>query len=385
MRGSPTAARAITFYLPQYHPIPENDSWWGNGFTEWTNVARARRLYPGHYQPHVPADLGFYDLRLPETREAQASLARDCGIEGFCYWHYWFAGRRLLDRPFSEVVASGRPDFPFCLGWANESWSGIWHGSPGRLLMEQVYPGASDEEAHFRALLPAFLDDRYLTVRGRRIFVLYRPHQIPALQRFIDHWQELAIRAGLPGMYFIGVRRPDDALDASELDAELAYLPDFRSLRMWGFVPPALRDVVRAAIQFVRHRASGSADPTKFPPVPANLWPQAFPYDQFVRTAFEGVSFDGRMLPVVVPNWDNTPRCGIKGTILHGSTPDLFSRHLAEAVRLIAHRPLDERLIFIRSWNEWAEGNHLEPDRRHGRGFLAAVRANLVPDRKQDS
>ena len=157
-----TTPRLIAYYLPQYHPIPENDGWWGRGFTEWTNVAKARPLFRGHYQPHIPADLGFYDLRLPEVRQAQAELARQAGIEGFCYWHYWFAGKRLLERPFNEVLASGKPDFPFCLAWANATWTGIWYDAPDRILMEQTYPGQDDHKAHFNALLPAFLDERYI-------------------------------------------------------------------------------------------------------------------------------------------------------------------------------------------------------------------------------
>ena len=142
-------ARAIAFYLPQFHPVPENNEWWGKGFTEWTNVVKARPLFKGHYQPHLPADLGFYDLRLPEVREAQARLAKEHGIEGFCYWHYWFGnGKRILERPFNEVLLSNKPNFPFCLGWANESWTGIWHGNPGKVLVEQQYPGKQDYIEH---------------------------------------------------------------------------------------------------------------------------------------------------------------------------------------------------------------------------------------------
>jgi lipopolysaccharide biosynthesis protein len=165
--------RIIALYLPQYHPIPENDAWWGKGFTEWTNTAKARPLFRGHYQPHVPADLGFYDLRVPETRLAQATMAREYGIEGFCYYHYWFAGTRLIERPFNEVLASGQPDFPFCLCWANQTWTGAWHGLMNQILIEQTYPGTDDHRRHFDTLLPAFLDRRYMTVDGKPIFVFF--------------------------------------------------------------------------------------------------------------------------------------------------------------------------------------------------------------------
>ena len=169
-------ARVITFYLPQFHPIPENDEWWEPGFTEWTNVTRARPLYPGHQQPMLPSELGFYDLRVAETRRAQGELASTYGVEAFCYWHYWFGdGRRLLERPFTEVLASGEPSISFCVAWANETWSGAWIGAPDKVLQQQTYPGEADDRAHFTALLPAFRDDRYLTVDGRPVFYVYRP------------------------------------------------------------------------------------------------------------------------------------------------------------------------------------------------------------------
>ena len=190
-------ARVIALYLPQFHPIPENDEWWGKGFTEWTNTAKAKPLFRGHIQPHLPADLGFYDLRAPETRMAQAEMAREHGIEGFSYWHYWFAGKRLLERPFNEVLQSGEPDFPFCLGWANETWTGIWHGSPGRVLIEQTYPGIEDYKRHFQVVLEAFEDPRYMTVDGKPIFMIYMPKKLPNPREFTDCWRELADKAGL--------------------------------------------------------------------------------------------------------------------------------------------------------------------------------------------
>ena len=197
--------RIVALYLPQFHPIAENDQWWEPGFTEWTNVAKARPRFPGHYQPRLPGELGFYDLRVPETREAQAALAKAHGIEGFCYWHYWFGnGRRLLERPFTEVLRSGTPDLSFCLAWANGTWTGIWHGAPDRILIEQTYPGESDERAHFEVVAEAFEDPRYLRVDGRPVFYIYDPSALPDPQNFLDRWRNWAHDRGLGGVFFIG-------------------------------------------------------------------------------------------------------------------------------------------------------------------------------------
>jgi len=195
MKNDP-AARLIAFYLPQFYPNPENDAWWGKGFTEWTNTAKARRLYPGHYQPHVPADLGYYDLRVPETRTAQAELARSYGIEAFCYYHYWFAGRRILERTFQEVLTSREPDFPFLLCWANQTWTGTWHGASDRILIEQTYPGIDDHRRHFESLLPAFCHPRYVRVDGKPVFIIYRPTELPDTVKTIDLWGTMAREAG---------------------------------------------------------------------------------------------------------------------------------------------------------------------------------------------
>src|SRR6185295_18996445 len=187
-------ARLIAFYLPQFHPIPENDEWWGRGFTEWTNAAKAKPLFPGHYQPHVPADLGFYDLRVPETRADQAQMARAHGIEAFCYYHYWLAGKRLIERPFNEVLASGEPDLPFCLCWANQTWTGIWHGAPNRILIEQTYPGMDDHARHFDFLVQAFMDRRHVRVDGKPLFMVYEPTLIPDVRKVTDFWRDRAAK-----------------------------------------------------------------------------------------------------------------------------------------------------------------------------------------------
>src|ERR1035438_6297622 len=192
--------RAIAFYLPQYHPIPENDAWWGKGFTEWISVTKARPLFKGHYQPQLPADLGFYDLRVPEARRAQAGLAREYGIHGFCYYHYWFHGKRLLERPFNDVLESGKPAFPFCLCWANENWTRRWDGKEEQVLLKQVY-SIEDDIQHIRALLPVFKDSRYIKVNGKPVFLVYRIGNLPAPAETLRRWREEAAKAGLPGLY----------------------------------------------------------------------------------------------------------------------------------------------------------------------------------------
>lgn len=192
-------ARVIAFYLPQYHPVEVNDKYWGKGFTEWTNVAKAKPLFPGHYQPQIPADLGFYDLRLPEVRKAQADMAREYGIEGFCYWHYWFGnGETVLDMPIKEVLRTGEPDFPFCLGWANHSWSNrTWSKNKfyeqNIVFLEQKYLGQKDYTDYFYSVLPLFKDKRYITVDGKPLFLIYAPQDIPDTEVFLSTWQKLAV------------------------------------------------------------------------------------------------------------------------------------------------------------------------------------------------
>ena len=201
--------RIIAFYLPQYHPTPDNDKWWGKGFTEWTNVGRAKPLFKGHYQPKVPADLGYYDLRIPEVREEQAKLAKEAGIEGFCYYHYWFGhGKQELEMPFKQVVKTGKPDFPFCLCWANESWHSKFWDYTGKayskkLLIEQKYLGREDNIEHFYSLLPAFKDKRYITVDGKVLFMIYSPFEFKNVREFIEEWRCLAKQNGLGGIHFV--------------------------------------------------------------------------------------------------------------------------------------------------------------------------------------
>jgi lipopolysaccharide biosynthesis protein len=358
--------RFIAFYLPQYHPIPENDVWWGKGFTEWTNVAKAKPLFKDHYQPHIPADLGFYDLRVPETQQAQADLAREYGIEGFCYWHYWFAGKSLLERPFNQVLQSGKPNFPFCLAWANQSWTGIWHGTPNQILIEQTYPGKEDHIAHFYSVLPALLDKRYLLVDGKPIFIIYKPAELEFSEIFIDLWQNLAIKHGLKGIYFLGISNPNwdynshgyNGVILTTLESILGTLDHKRQHELLYYSRKKIKNLFLRLLHYSNH-------------------PLIYSYNNVVDIGLPPIDPQKGEYPSIFPNWDNTPRSNARGIVLHKSTPELFKIQVSNAISQVSIRPHDKQLVFIKSWNEWAEGNHLEPDLKFGRAYLEAIKDSL--------
>jgi lipopolysaccharide biosynthesis protein len=367
-------AQLIAIYLPQFHPIPENDEWWGKGFTEWTTVTRARALFRGHYQPHLPADLGFYDLRLPEVREAQASLAREYGIHGFCYYHYWFNGRRLLERPFQEVLSSGRPDFPFCLCWANENWTRAWNGGFTHVLIEQCY-SEEDDRAHMRSLAPAFCDSRYIRVEGKPLFAVYRAGLIPNPKRTTDVWREEAARLGIGDLFlcrmesnFIGERT-----DPRELgfDAAIEFQPDI--MELWTRRFPS--DVTGLFTW-------GKTKAERLLCRQLGLQPGHSHYDyRWLPTIAAGkarVSY--RRFRGVAPSWDNSARRKRDAMILRNATPAVYGSWLKKVVGELQNQPETDRLIFINAWNEWGEGNHLEPCQRWGRQFLEATRAAIASE-----
>jgi len=368
--GVEVLVKAIAFYLPQYHPIPENDQWWGKGFTEWTNVAKARPLFPGHYQPHIPGELGFYDLRLAETRQAQAELAREHGIHGFCYYHYWFNGQRILERPFNEVLTSGKPDFPFCLCWANENWTRRWDGQEDHVLLRQNYSEA-DDAAHIQSLIPAFQDERYIRIDGKPLFLVYRAEFLPNPQRTAEIWREAVARAGLPGLYLVRVLSYETFKANTDprnigFDADTNFAPF--SWRMGG-------RKFRGA--FLKRLAS------------LGLFPRGLTENRIFdyRTMVQGMRHAAQpkwmRFDCVTPSWDNSPRR--KGALIfHGSTPALYEEWLREVVaRAVKNRQGDEGIVFINAWNEWAEGNHLEPDRRWGRAYLEATKRAVLQEKQE--
>ncbi len=362
------SARLIAFYLPQFHPIPENDKWWGKGFTEWANVVKAKPLFPSHYQPHLPADLGFYDLRVPETRVEQAALAREYGIEGFCYWHYWFNGKLLLDRPFREVLDSGIPDFPFCLAWANENWTRRWDGQADEILQAQTYGGEEDSIRHFNWLLRAFKDHRYIKVDSKPIFLIYRPFDLPDPSKTVSLWRKLASEAGLPGLYLIAMRTGFDVASVNWIekgfDAVLNYQPNFR----------ILVDYINA------QRRSGNGSTTAQQPLDAYI----IDYETAWRLLSSDSRVSGDIYDSVFPSWDNTARrMNSTPFIIANSSPYEYEKWLKFEIDKMSDRSPEHRVVFLNAWNEWAEGNHLEPDIRFGRTYLEVTRQAVLSDNKK--
>lgn len=376
-------ARVIALYLPQFHPIPENDEWWGEGFTEWTNVKKAKPLCKGHVQPRIPADLGYYDLRDPEIRERQALLAREAGIEGFCYYHYWFGeGRQLLERPFNEVLASGKPDFPFCICWANHDWTNkSWKKSAtqkgGSMIMQMRY-SMDDHIKHFYSLLPAFKDKRYITVDGKPLFAVWAPRNIPQAKEFISKWRELAVENGLPGIHFVGYtanankRLPDGQYSMYATDkAEVFY----NSVLDLGFDAVISSGLTRAQAAYQgRWRLAWNVLTYKtFLPSKANInYAPLMKHYYVEEDAWENV------YPTLLPQWDRTPRAGSKTEYLINSSPERFQDTIKEALSLIKDKKEEHKILFLKAWNEWGEGNYVEPDQQFGHGWLDAIRNEIT-------
>ena len=377
--------RIIALYLPQFHPIPENDLWWGPGFTEWINVVRAKPLFRGRRQPRIPADLGFYDLRLPETREQQARLAREAGIEGFCYYHYWFGGgKQLLERPFNEVVASGKPDFPFCICWANHTWSNkTWRRTSALqrdgLMVEQTYPGREDDTAHFLSLLDAFRDRRYMTVDGKLLFTIYDPLGFPHVGDFIELWQRLAAEHGLPGFYFVGMTPSTLSFKITPDGKRQPAMPNLRSsAEIYNHVLSLGFDAVnsfgkRRGEMLYEGKVKNIAKAVmRRMGLPAGS--QCYDYERTVTNFFAPEDAWENVFPTILPQWDRSPRVASADGVYVNVTPEKFGRHIRRAMDIVSRKEDEHRIIYLKSWNEWGEGNYVEPDEEFGHGLLDALR-----------
>lgn len=376
-------ARVIAYYLPQFHPTPENDAIWGKGYTEWTNVAKSKPLFRGHYQPQIPADLGFYDLRLAQSRIDQAKMAKEYGVEGFCYWHYWFGnGKRILDLPFREVLESGEPDFPFCLGWANHSWSTkTWQKTNGITkdveFIHQDYPGDKDYIEHFYTVLEAFKDKRYIRVDGKPLFLVYDPTNIPDNKHFVELWNRLAIENDLPGIHFVGrlssVGSFKGQSEKQMIASTTARYNEYLSYGYDAITPENIRyaciktgGYMHKLIRTIMARTIG------------NITIEKYDYAKIIKNLYTKEDEREDVYPQLVPRWDKTPRKGRDAEIFYNSTPANFEKSLNLALDRVKDKPLEHRIMFLFAWNEWGEGAYLEPDIKYGRGHLEALKRKIL-------
>lgn len=348
----------IAFHLPQFHPTPENDLWWGKGFTEWTNVTKAKPLYKNHYQPHLPADLGFYDLRLEVSREQQAEMARDFGISGFCYYHYWFEGKRLLTEVSDAIVNSGKPDFPFCLCWANETWSRRWTGEDKNILIQQTY-SLQDFRNHAQFLGNIFEDKRYIRINDRPVFIIYRfkgiPTDLNCIEIMRQEWNSMSIEQ--PYLVAVDVHDRKFNYENAGFDTALAFEPAL------GDIPESFSEGASWS-RFKRNLSNGV------------LSTKLKVYDYEKATAMMNdypESYD--RIPSLLVSWDNSSRRGEKGIIFENCNPHSFGRVLTNRMKKWKENPHPSNLFFLNAWNEWAEGNHLEPDMKYGQGYLKTFKS----------
>ena len=343
--------KLIAFYLPQFHAIPENDRWWGKGFTEWTSVSKAVPQFVGHYQPRLPGELGFYDLRVPDIQRRQIELAKTYGIYGFCYHHYWFAGKRLLETPFNQVLASPDLDLPFCLCWANENWTRRWDGHDQDVLMAQDY-SEEDDLAFIKDIDPALRDPRYIRVEGRPLLIVYRVAQLPDARATANRWRKYCEQTGI-GDLFLVAARSFDIMDP----------------RPYGF---------DAAVQFPPHRPRVPKINSEMAIINSAYSGNIFDYRQMAR-AYAEMEVDGYlMFRCVMPGWDNEARQSGKGQIFAHSSPAAYAEWLEQACLAATRNPRPKRLVFVNAWNEWGEGAYLEPDRKYGYAYLQATRDVLA-------
>lgn len=344
-------ACAIAFYLPQFYPIPENDKAWGEGFTEWVNVRNAKPLFHNHEQPKIPTELGYYSLEDPTVQIKQAQLAKEYGISGFAYWYYWMGyGKRLLEKPLDSMLNNPKVDIPFCLAWANESWTGVWHGRPDQPIAIQRYGDDDEIKLHAETLANYMQDPRYIKVNSKPIFLVYKPFKLPSqylnrLRHFLKERGITIYAIAIANELFDWQKRGYDALNINLLGVIRAgSATDLGNRIIWG----------------IRRRFVPTHSVRKIS------------YASYARCFARNTEILKRpgIIPTCVPNWDNSPRCGKASLVLTNSNPELYGQHLNECIKTVEGKKESKKLVFIKSWNEWAEGNYLEPDQKHGRQYL---------------
>ncbi|WP_026903754.1 glycosyltransferase WbsX family protein [Pedobacter glucosidilyticus] len=359
--------KPIAIHLPQFHPFPENDEWWGKGFTEWTNVTKARPLFEGHYQPHLPTDLGFYDLRLEEARVTQIELAKQYGIYGFCYYHYWFNGKPMMYEPIERMLANPKEDFPFMFCWANENWTRTWDGNEKDVLVKQNYSEA-DFIQHINYLIPFFQDKRYIKVYNKPVFIIYKSDDIPNLDDTIKLWNTELKKVNIE-IYWCRIERwtgSNGKNSLNKFDAAIEFQPMSANFK-----------------SYIKHKDNKYKKPNIlsriFKKLTSNYKNSKFQLnihdlEQYIDYDLNNPPIkDYKIYPCVSPMWDNTARKGTKALIFKNSTPKIYKKWLKGKLNMFKPFSKDENFIFINAWNEWAEGNHLEPCIKWGRQYLEAT------------
>ena len=374
--------RPIAIYLPQFHPIPENDEWWGKGFTEWTNVTKAKPLFKGHYQPHLPTDLGFYDLRVAEVREEQAAMAKEYGIHGFCYYHYWFNGRRILEKPFTEVFESGKPDFPFMLCWANENWTRTWDGEDSQVLLKQVY-SAEDDLLHIQSLIPYFKDNRYIRIDNKPVVAIYRSHLLPDIKNTVRIWREEAKKHNLE-LYICrfenGNSFGQELVEEGGFDAAVDFQPLSQMMRFYR----ASKDKKKSAsfIGKLEKKLYKKVFKRFVPSLYEKHWQKnqrIIDYEDYVDFIIKSQLPAYKLFPGITPGFDNSARKK-KYFYLKNANPEAYQKWFEDILKKFKPFSKEENLIFINAWNEWAEGNHLEPCIKWQRRYLEATKNALIKE-----
>lgn len=365
--------KTIAFYLPQFHPFPENDEWWGKGFTEWVNVKKAKPLFEGHYQPRIPKDNNYYYLLDPEVMRWQIRLAKQYGVYGFCFYHYWFDGHLLMEKPVEMFLKDPTMDHPFCICWANEHWTKAWVSKENRVLIAQRYGERKEWTEHFNYLLPFLKDPRYIKNDGKPLVILYRPELIECLNDMLDCWQELAKENGLPGLDFAYQqvqfdvqKEKDDSRFTYNIEYQPAYATYDLTKNQHAFLKAVRRNVVKVLEKLGIHLTLSRQQGLTFRD-----------YDAMWQAVLDRKPTDGKSVPGAFVDWDNTPRRQERGSVFVGASPEKFQKYMTQQIRR-AKEEYHQDMLFLFAWNEWAEGGYMEPDERYGCGYLEALKNALV-------
>lgn len=351
--------KVIAYYLPQFYPFPENDKWWGKGTTEWNNVSKAIPQFVGHYQPRLPGELGYYDLRLKENMERQIELAKNYGIYGFCFYYYWFNGKRLLDKPL-DMFLNNSMKFNYCLCWVNENWTRRFDGTNSDILIEN----GKTEESYMKfinSILPYISDDRYIKIENKPVIIIYRPSNVPNAKKIIKYWREYILNKTGSDIYIIGIIEGYFNKDIFEqgYDAAAEFQPGSISINL---------NEINSKLDFIRKDFKG----------------KVYDYNEIINKNLLYYNYNNlKIYKAVMPMWDNTARKNNCGAIFHNSTPEIYENWLSDAIKYTNNnKKLEDNLVFINAWNEWGEGAYLEPDRRYGYAYLEKTKQAILSNRK---